>query len=398
MLIPFLWMVLTSLKTSDQVQKQTWLPARNYVEFRDEQVPVEKMVEDAANPGLYHVKFITGDGNLTGSTQTISTNELTQSQLSKKIFSYTVKNEDGEEVTYDVKRLQIVEPKYYYIEITNPHTPGEVIKLHLPETEIISKIAFEPGNYPRAIERAGVFGRAYLNSIIVAIIVTVGQVFTSSLAAYAFARLKFPGRDVLFMGYLATMMIPGAVTMIPVFVILKAMPDLLNALFATEFFSSSFYIQFGSSLSQFYAGRLIGLDSYFAIIAPGLFSAYGTFMLRQFFMSIPVDLEDAAKIDGCSLFRVYTTIILPLSKPALATLTIFTLLGSWRNFLWPMVVTSSRSMQTLPVMLSTFGTMAQTQWELLMAASMMALAPIIVAFFVGQRFFIEGIQLGGVKG
>jgi len=141
-----------------------------------------------------------------------------------------------------------------------------------------------------------------------------------------------------------------------------------------------------------------GLDSYFALIAPGLFSAYGTFMLRQFFMGLPVDLEDAAKIDGCSLFRVYTNVILPLSKPALVTLTIFTFMGAWRAFMWPMVVTSSQHMQTLPVMLSSFMGVTSTEWELLMAATMMVIAPVIIVFLIGQRFFIEGIQLGAVKG
>ena len=201
----------------------------------------------------------------------------------------------------------------------------------------------------------------------------------------------------LFMGYLATLMIPNAITMIPVFVILKAMPDILNTIFGTSFFSSSLYIQFSESI-KLYAGKPIGLDSYFALIAPSLFGAYGTFLLRQFFLGLPTDLEDAAKIDGCSLFRVYSTIILPLSKPALATLAIFMFMSSWRSFMWPMVVTSNPNMQTLPVMLQAFASITSTQWELLMAGTLMVIAPLIVVFLIGQRFFIEGIQLGAVKG
>lgn len=186
--------------------------------------------------------------------------------------------------------------------------------------------------------------------------------------------------------------------MIPVFIILKSIPEILNAIFSTQFFSSALYIQFSSAATRFYAGKPIGLESYFALIAPGLFSAYGTFMLRQFFMGLPVELEDAAKIDGCNLFQVYSNVILPLSKPALATLTVFTFMGSWRNFLWPMVVTSTPLMQTLPVMLTSYMGVTRTQFELLMAASLMMLLPMIIIFLLGQRFFVEGIQLGGVKG
>jgi multiple sugar transport system permease protein len=129
-----------------------------------------------------------------------------------------------------------------------------------------------------------------------------------------------------------------------------------------------------------------------------MFSAYGTFMLRQFFMSLPTDLEDAAKIDGCSLFGIYTKIILPLSKPALATLTIFTFMGSWMSFMWPLIVTNSMELKTLPVMLASFQGLYTTDWTLLMAGSIIILSPIIVVFILGQRYFVEGIKLGAIKG
>lgn len=209
------------------------------------------------------------------------------------------------------------------------------------------------------------FARFYFNSIFVAIVVTVGQVFTSSLAAYAFSRLKFPGRDKLFFAYLATMMIPGSVTMIPVYVLL----------------------------------RILGwIDTYKALIIPAMFSAYGTFMLRQFFMTLPKDLEDAAKIDGCGFFGIYWRIILPLSKPALATLTIFTFMGSWGSFMWPLLVTNSMELKTLPVGLESFQSIYTTDWTLLMAGSVMAMLPIVIIFLLNQRFFVEGIKLSGIKG
>lgn len=231
------------------------------------------------------------------------------------------------------------------------------------------------------------FGRFYINSFLVTFCITFGQVFTSSLAAFAFARLKFPGRDKLFFGYLATMMIPGVVTMIPVFILLRKLGDLWN----TDLYISIF----GKSI---YVGKPIGIDSYFALIVPGMFSAYGTFMLRQFFLTIPSELEEAAKIDGSSLLGIYWRIILPLSKPALATLTTFTFMGAWRDFMWPLIVTNSMEMKTLPVGLASFQGLYTVQWTLLMAASIIAMVPMLIVFVFNQRFFVEGIKLTGLKG
>lgn len=209
------------------------------------------------------------------------------------------------------------------------------------------------------------FAMFYVNSILVSILITIGQVATSAMAAYAFARLHFPGRDKLFFGYLATMMIPGAVTMIPVFILLR---------------------------------HLGWIDSYKALVLPGIFSAYGTFMLRQFFLTLPKDLEDAAKIDGCSYVRIFWHIIVPLSKPALATLTTFTFMGSWMNLMWPLIVVNTHSKYTLPVGLAYFQGVHGTDWPLLMAGSLMMILPILVVFLFNQRFFVEGIKLTGIKG
>ena len=168
---------------------------------------------------------------------------------------------------------------------------------------------FEYMNYVKVLQSKVLpFGLAYMNSIFVAILTTIGVVFTSSLAGYSFARLSFPGREKIFFSYLGTMMIPGAVTMIPVFILLRKMG---------------------------------WIDTYKAVIIPGIFTAYGTFMLRQFFMTLPKDLEDAAKIDGCSLFGIYWRIMLPLSQPALATLGTFTFMGAWMSFMWPLIVLNS---------------------------------------------------------
>lgn len=219
-------------------------------------------------------------------------------------------------------------------------------------------------NYPDAW-KAIPFGRFYFNSLYVAFMVTLGQLVTSVMAAYSFARLRFFGRDKIFFGYLATMMIPGSVTMIPVFILVR---------------------------------KLGWIDSYKALIIPGIFTAYGTFMLRQFFMSIPKDLEDAARIDGCSYPGILYRVIVPLSKPALATLTIFTFMGNWGNFLWPLIVTNSMEKRTLPIGLSVFQGLYATEWSLMMAGSLIVLLPVIIVFLIGQRFFVEGIKLSGFGG
>jgi multiple sugar transport system permease protein len=250
--------------------------------------------------------------------------------------------------------------------------------------------------YDATAAMGGGFARWYLNSVLVAVVVTLGQVMTSACAAYAFARLKFPGRDKLFLSYLGTMMIPGAVTMIPNFILMKKIGDwLATAAPGVNWDASRVISLFGHTYE---VGRLVGPDSYFALIVPVMFSAYGTFMLRQFFMSIPRDLEEAATIDGCGLFRIFTTIILPLSKPALATLTIFTFMGNWQSFYWPLVMLTQDSMKTLPLGLLSFMGLYSTQWTLLMAGSMMMILPMVIVFVIGQKWFVSGIQLGALKG
>jgi multiple sugar transport system permease protein len=209
------------------------------------------------------------------------------------------------------------------------------------------------------------FARFFINSLFVAAVVTLGQVATSACAAYAFARLRFPGRDRIFLGYLGTMMVPWTVVMIPTFVMLKA---------------------FG------------WIDTFWALTLPAMFSAYGTFMLRQFFLGIPKEYEEAAKIDGCGYFGTFWHVIMPLSKPALATLALFTFIGSWNNLIGPLVFIISEDKMTLPLGLTSFQGLRNTDWGPLMAGSLMMLVPMIVLFAVGQRFFTRGIRLTAGKG
>ncbi len=207
--------------------------------------------------------------------------------------------------------------------------------------------------------------RWYFNSIFVAVATTVLVLFVASLAAYGYARLKFPFRNQLFYGLLATMMIPGAVTFIPVFILLR---------------------------------DLKWLDTYMALIVPNAASVFAVFMLRQFFQSIPRDLEEAALIDGASYFTIYWRIIIPLSRSALAALGIFTFLGSWNDFFGPFVYINELTMRTLPVGLTIFNGQYWSERGLIMAGATISSIPILVVYAIFQRHIISGIALTGLKG
>ena len=209
------------------------------------------------------------------------------------------------------------------------------------------------------------FDRFFINTLFVATTVTTLHLVTCTLAGYAFGRLRFPGRDRLFFLYLGTLMIPGQVTLIPAFVLIK------------------------------YLGWI---DTYLALIVPPIFGAFGTFLLRQFFLAIPTELEDAARIDGASYLGIIVRIIVPLSGPAMATLAIFTFMGQWNSFLWPLVVTNSPKMMVISVGLRFFQGSYYTDWPKLMAASSMALVPILIVFVLGQKYFVRGITLTGITG
>lgn len=223
---------------------------------------------------------------------------------------------------------------------------------------------WHPENY-LAVFKQVPFARYYFNSVFISAWITFLVVLTSSMAAYAFSRLQWPGRDVLFRMYLATMMIPGLVTMIPNF---------------------SLMVQL----------RL--LDSYQGLIIPASFSAFGTFLLRQFMLSIHPSLDEAAEIDGARPWQVFWDVIMPMSKPGLATLAIFTFMGSYGSFFWPLVMIKSEYLRTLPIGMLYFDSQYGRETNLIMAASVMSVIPLILLFVAGQKFFVRGIQLGAVKG
>jgi multiple sugar transport system permease protein len=244
---------------------------------------------------------------------------------------------------------------------TSLKTQSDVLRQFPPQ---LIPSTFMTSNYSTALTSMP-FDRFYFNSLFVSSAVTIVQLFTSSLAAYAFARLRFKGRNVLFFFYLIGLMIPFPVLLVPNFLMIR-------------------------SLGWY--------DSYLALIVPPAFSALSIFLLRQYYRGLPMEYDEAARIDGASSVRIWWSIMLPNSKPALAALGIFTFLGTWNDFLWPLVVTNSVSMRTIPVGLNSFQGQFSVRWELLMAASVVALIPVLIIYFFAQNWIIKGLSVSsGLK-
>lgn len=208
--------------------------------------------------------------------------------------------------------------------------------------------------------------RYFANSMIVALLTTIGQVIISALAGYAFARLNFKCKNFWFLVILVTMMVPPQVNIIPLFFLMR---------------------------------ELHLVNTFPALILPGLFGGFGVFLMRQYFLSLPKDLEEAAKIDGCNIFQTFFKIGLPLALPAVVTLTIFTFVTTWNSFMWPLIITNSESMRTLPVGLAIFkGNFREiTMWGDLLACSVICTIPVITIFFLGKKYFLSDLLSGAVK-
>lgn len=219
------------------------------------------------------------------------------------------------------------------------------------------------GNYVGALT-ARPFGRYFLNSFVFAIGVVVGQLVTAATAGYAFARLEFRGRDRLFLLVLATMMVPGIVVLIPRFLLVNA---------------------FG------------WVDTYAGLIGTELVSVWGIFLMRQYFRTIPPELEDAARMDGAGPWRIFWSVSLPLARPALATLGLFAFMEAWKSLLWPLIVTRADAMRTVEVGIASFHGLYVTNWPYQMAAAVTAVIPIVLLFAFTQRYFVQGIQMTGFK-
>ena len=219
-------------------------------------------------------------------------------------------------------------------------------------------------NYPESFN-ALPFNLAYMNSAIVALSVTVFQLITCAMAAYAFARIQFPGREIIFFVFLATMMIPFQLTIIPIFLTMKQI-GLLDTLLSL-------------------------------ILPPALFSAFGVFLLRQFILGLPLELEEAAIVDGANRWRIFWSVILPLLRAPLAALGIFTFIGMWNDFFRPLIMLNTPSNFTVPLMLNQFRGQYATQWTLVMAGSVIAVLPLLIVYILAQRHIIRGIAMTGLK-
>lgn len=254
---------------------------------------------------------------------------------------------------------------FVWMVLTAFKTPPEVFAWppsFLPKTWTFQNFqaAWATGNFPRL----------FANSMVVATSATILNLLFDSMAAFAFARMRFPGRDALFAVVLATMMLPAVVTIIPLFLIVKGLPA---------------------------PGPGGWLNSYAGIVAPGAATAFGIFLFRQYFQTIPTEIDEAATLDGASIWRIYWQLIMPLAKPAVVTVAIFTFVFQWNDFLWPLVAATDADMYTVQVGLSYFTTEHGIDWPLLMSASVIVTLPVLMLYFFLQKYFIGGITMGGVK-
>ncbi len=247
----------------------------------------------------------------------------------------------------------------YWMVITAITEPS--LTMEFPPKLIPSKIVFT--NFAELFQRKIIF-RWTFNSLLVAGVITLLQIFFCSLAGYSLAKKKFPGAKIIFFIYIASMMIPAQVTLVPLYILIS---------------------------------KFKMINTYFGLIFPGLAAPFGVFLMRQFMISIPNEIIDAAKIDGASEFRIYAKVILPMSKPALAVLGIFTFVKEWNTFLWPLIVTNTSNMKTLQAGLALLQEEVPLKYSYLMAGATYSAIPMIIIFLSFQKYFLRGITVGSIK-
>lgn len=250
---------------------------------------------------------------------------------------------------------------FLWMILTSFKTSGEAMKI--PPTIFPEK--FVTTAYHTIVSSAIPFGTVYMNTIISTVVTTIVQIAFCSMAGYAFGRIDFPFKNAIFVLILSVLMVPGQIFLIPQYQIIQKMGL---------------------------------LDTIPALFMPNLFSAFGTFLLRQFFMSLPKELEEAAIVDGCGRFRIFGQIMLPLVKPGIVALAIFTIKFAWNDFMWPLIVNTSYGKMTLGPALSTLQGQYTTEYPMQMAGAVLAVVPLIVIFFLFQKQFIEGVAQSGIKG
>ncbi len=332
MVVPFIWMITTSVKSQQEVNKGNvgFFSLDHYTEY------------SAPDGKKYAANIVKEDEDGTVITLFDKTGHI----ILNDEHEITVKvKENGKDVPFSFMSR-------------------EYLKVDSSQIKTVKKFRLHWENYVTAYKKVP-FGRYFFNTIVIAFITLIGVIFTSALAAYAFARMEFYGKDFIFYLFISMMMVPQPIYLIPSYLILN------------------------------YLGWI---DTYYALIVPWMANIFTIFLFRQHFKTLPKDLFDAASIDGCGRFGILWRIVLPLSKPVIATAAIFSVIGSWNSFMWPLVMTNSPQLRVLQVGLSYFSQEASSQTSLLMAASTFSVVPLLILFLIAQKNIIASYASSGLKG
>ncbi len=375
MLFPFLVMVFTSLKEANDTYRfppklLPRAPITMAVEGFEEELPLYYVDNEGVQDKFVLIEKTVKVGEYAAANQ-LDTTYIRELDLVTETAGKTVIYEGEEVPLYDItvngETIPMVRIARTALgRFADPNDPSKTLLQNLRDSEPVEKLTWHPENYKEVINLHGM-DRALTNTALITILVVLGQLVTSVLGGYAFARLNFPGRDSLFVIYLGTIMIPFVVVITPLYQLM---------------------IMLG------------WVDRLAALIMPWIFTAYGTFLMRQFFITIPKEIEEAAILDGASRLQILWTIFLPASAPALATLSTFTFLYAWNSFFWPLVVinTGNESNRVLTLAVSVLGGRAADAPNLVLAGAAIAILPPVIIYIFGQRFFVESSTSSGVKG
>jgi len=383
-MLPFLWLLSTALKNYKQIFKfpPEWIPTTTKVVIQGEILlpqafytyDVKKAIAEQHKKLKYHyLRIATRKPQI---EELLSKVSYKDEMLTVRFSRWTINKIDKDKIIFyggDIEPAGMEEKFIKAGKLSLLSSTGNIIWIENPFPITIRNatctvkryVRFFWENFVDVFMELPVFLYFIKNSVLVTLLSIIGTLLSSSLVAYSFARLRWPGRDAIFVILLSTMMLPGQVTMIPVFIIYKTLGwvDTLKPLWVSSFLGNAFFI----------------------------------FMLRQFFLTLPKELEESAVIDGCGYFRIFWKIMLPQITPALITVIIWQFMSSWNDFMGPLIYINTKEKMTLPLGLQFFHTIHGSDYALMMAASFMMTLPVILVFFIAQRYFIEGITLTGIK-
>lgn len=385
MLFPFIYMMSTSFKTSDDVFEYPprVLPYTQLTRaFNGEELPVYNLEVNGETREMVATGEKADYGNFTTidmlnvdsprDSEVVVEAVLNTERVVETGEEYTFTDSDGDEQTlpiYEIDGDPYLLTRSPRIDVlVDPEDPDVIGYAFLRNTEAAEKVEFQVENYDTVFFDDRIdLRRALINTTIVTLGVTIGQLITSIFGGYAFARIQFRGRDALFLAYLGSIMVPFVVLIVPMYRLMVVMG---------------------------WEGRIVSL------IVPWIFTAYGTFLLRQFFLTIPKEIEEAALLDGCSRWRILWTIFVPLSTPAVATLGIFSFLYAWNSFLWPLLIIGEGDMnnRVLTLSLISLSNIFADQPNMVLTGAAVAILPPILIFILAQKYFIEGVATSGLKG